>query len=381
MQSSRLWFLQAARGLACLMIVVAHWIGFLRDPDWSAPFVHQEGIQSGIFSVPGIISFLKGISEAVIPAYFNAVYFSLGLFFLISGYVIPLSMGNGSQIQYLVRRLLRIYPVVFATMLITLVVAWLGRWLDGLNGAPLSAGAVIANLLLLRDVMLDPFIDNGLWTLEVEMHFYVLCFFIGWNGGHKLASVILVVTAVLCACAFFAGIPSLENTISGVLLNVAGLNSCFITLMLVGTVLYNGTQGGWGLKKTILMTVLVMSANKFCLSSFHQMDRNAGAIMFVNHVTVLGLFAILMIAAGRLPYLRLLDVLAKVSYPLYLLHGGAAYIVFFITFKSTQSSALACSAALIVTASLTYLIHRYVENPGVRAGKWFAGRLAQSPDG
>lgn len=367
MPGDKLWCVQAARGIACILIVYVHWIGALIDPNGSATFVHIAPLDS--YTAPSIAQEFVDCLWRVVPSAFREVYFGLGLFFLVSGFVIPLSMGKGTQRQYLLRRVFRIYPVVIVSMLVALAVISFVRWRDGMPPAPLSLQAVLANLFLVRDIFLMPFLDNSLWTLEVEMHFYLLCFFIGWRNGHMRAWVILSIAGAFCAAAFFAGTVSLENTWRGVLLNVFGMNSCFITLMLVGTALYNGKLGTWSKLKTAIVVSLLLGANSFSLHVFHEINSTDAYLMLLNHISAAIAFISLLLFGNYLPYLRWLDKLANLSYPLYLLHGATAYAVFSIGVKQLGSIAAAATAAVLFTAAMTYLVHKYVELPGMKFGK------------
>ena len=56
MQSNRLWFLQAARGIACFLIVYVHWIGLIGNPNVIKAYVYQNPIQN--YVSPDIVSLI-----------------------------------------------------------------------------------------------------------------------------------------------------------------------------------------------------------------------------------------------------------------------------------------------------------------------------------
>lgn len=301
---------------------------------------------------------------------FREVYFGLGLFFLISGYVIPLSMGKGSQVEYLLRRIFRIYPVVVACTLIAFFAVAMDRWVSGASSyLPIDGPTLWANILLIRDFKQYQFMDPSLWTLEVEMHFYVICFFIGFRGAYKSATVLLSIAGAFCLMSFYSAAPALANTFPGVVVDVLGNNGAFITLMLVGTALFNRSFNGWSLRKTALVIAALLFANKFCLSTHRFYAGDTGLYMYSNHIVAILFFMALLLAGPRLPYVRWLDRLANVSYPLYLLHGAAAYAVFFTAFRLTGSTVVAGIVAAVSVVIATWFVHVYVENVGIAIGK------------
>ena len=277
-------------------------------------------------------------SARIAPFQFREVYFGLGLFFLISGFVIPLSFGKARPTVFLLRRLIRIYPVVIVTMLCTASVIVLGRLIDQHTPVlPLGFGEVLSNLFLVRDLFRHNYIDPGLWTLEVEMHFYLLCFVLGYVNGLQKASIILGVALGFVVFAYLGTHPPPPGTVAFVAVDVIAFNGGFITLMLVGTVIFNYFANGWSLRKSALLILLLLIANNYCVSNYRYFIGDIGTLMFSNHVGVTAFFLILFLVGDRLPYSRVIDKMANVSYPLYLLHGSLGYVVFFIVYKHTDS--------------------------------------------
>lgn len=367
MEKSRLWFLQASRGIACLLIVYVHWVAFLINPNGNAQSIYQMPIP-GTYQSPSVVEQVLVLARHLVCFNFREVYFGLGLFFLISGFVIPLSMGKSSQIEFLFRRIFRIYPVVIVTTVLTVFLVFFARTLDGNATDPLPFSTVLANIFLVRDLVQHQFVDAALWTLEVEMHFYLVCFVIGFFNGHKKAIAILGVATFFCLTAYYSGRAVFVNTRAGVLLEIAAANSGFITLMLMGTTLFNRVFNAWSFNKTALTIVFLLLANKFCLNMYHGYGGETGEIIYSNHILAILFFIAMMLEGDRLPYSKTLDRLAEVSYPLYLLHGAGAYSVFYAVYKLTCSTLLSFSVAAVVTVALTLLVHTYVEKKAIKLG-------------
>ena len=95
------------------------------------------------------------------------------LFFLISGFVMPLSVRHGFDPgHFVLRRLLRIYPLYFAVLALLVAGAWLGllhvwAWLGTARPQVWRA-----NLLLVQDYVGQRPILGVSWTLIIELAWY-----------------------------------------------------------------------------------------------------------------------------------------------------------------------------------------------------------------
>lgn len=147
--------LEAIRGFAACYVVVHHLFGFTELDSALSPIIR--------------FPFRFG-QEAVI------------LFFLLSGFVIYLSVHNKQDIKfrsYLTKRFRRIYPIAFISMLLSLAVV-------KFNGDAITSQdyvSLLGNLIMMQDLNNKPgnwfnvFLENhALWSLSYEWWFYVLFF-------------------------------------------------------------------------------------------------------------------------------------------------------------------------------------------------------------
>jgi peptidoglycan/LPS O-acetylase OafA/YrhL len=110
------------------------------------------------------------LCESLSPGVFGVV-----LFFLISGFVIPMTAGKVFAIQtFAIRRLLRIYPLV----LFAFSMAAIAGWIIDLPGFEMvrsaGFGNWLANLLLIQDYVHEEPILGVTWTLNLELAWYML---------------------------------------------------------------------------------------------------------------------------------------------------------------------------------------------------------------
>ncbi|WP_165903664.1 acyltransferase family protein [Hymenobacter gummosus] len=135
--------LEALRGFAALIVVWAH-------------SIENHNLLDPGYTPRGIWSFVPPSHLAVL------------LFFVLSGYVIGLSTKQrleGASIGvYLKKRLLRIYPIYFVSLLLTMAVA-----------QPYPLTTVLGNFSLLQVLLTDIIRENDpSWSLHYELLYYLL---------------------------------------------------------------------------------------------------------------------------------------------------------------------------------------------------------------
>jgi peptidoglycan/LPS O-acetylase OafA/YrhL len=92
------------------------------------------------------------------------------LFFLISGFVIAWSAAGRGPGQFLRSRFLRLYPMFWLGVAITLLAIWLADY----RPQVLDLRVILANLTLVPAYFDVPFVDGVYWTLAIELKFYLI---------------------------------------------------------------------------------------------------------------------------------------------------------------------------------------------------------------
>lgn len=114
--------------------------------------------------------------DRLTPQFFNYGRFGVDLFFVISGFIMvyisgPALAGFETARGFLVRRVLRIYPLYWFVTLGVLAV-WLGSGKAFFDGTVAEDPNILASLLLWPHER-DPVIHVG-WTLIHELYFYIV---------------------------------------------------------------------------------------------------------------------------------------------------------------------------------------------------------------
>ncbi|WP_133140752.1 acyltransferase family protein [Legionella genomosp. 1] len=367
--SQKIWFLQLIRSVGCVLVIYTHWFGLILTPNAIHEMIFQDPLPDyphvQLTEYLGIIFSHLGLSD------FRAGFFSLGLFFLLSGYIIPFSLRNSTPFTYLVRRLFRIYPTAIVCLIIAASTITIANHYTGSSLIPdvFQPRILIANLLLIRDVLHTHHIERALWTLEIEMHFYLLFFIFFYFSIEKRVETFLLSAAfMLFASQFFVYFSGFFHDETRTLVmgfgNFLAMNSSYITYMFVGTAFYYTLSKQWSVLTGITTTILMMSLNYFCLNTGTILN-GTGSLIFINHCFGIVMFLFLYRINDRIPYSKYLNHFAEISYPLYLLHGFTGYTIYFLIYPLTQNIALSATLSLSLVFILANLVHFTVEKPSM----------------
>ena len=169
--------LHALRGVAALAVLLFHWEQFFPDAGkWLQAYVPKDTLLDPTVYV--------GFGWMGVPLFFVLSGFLLG------GQVIRSDITAGYLRRFWTRRFLRIYPAVWAELLILLAIAGL------VPGLIDQASYDTLHLQFLLWLNLPPYMAaplNGVWwTLPVELGFYLLLPLLGWFAGFINWRVLLI---------------------------------------------------------------------------------------------------------------------------------------------------------------------------------------------
>jgi len=360
-QASRFAFLDALRGLAAMSIVGFHLYQYEPSPEnsqWFMPFLIEQWLIWGWVGVQFLL--------------------------VISGFVIAYSFRDGrvtggSVANFLVRRVVRLSPPYFATLLLVLLLhgtaVSLG-WFPSPLDEPPSWGQVASHLIYAQDLLGFSNLSAGLWTVCIEVQFYAL-FGVGllvaqrvWpvvTNGQAAASprVLASLFAPLAVMSLFDGCsqPVLEPYVI-----------YFFGLFFLGMMTW------WSLDDRIPHGWYWATVGVFAVRVLWQWKSEV----------VVGLIASLAIfTAGRSGHLhdwlnyRWLQYLGKISYSLYLIHYAVSHVVTRIGWALLDGSpspplAAACLAMAMASSIVAaHFLYVGVEAPSTR----WAARLKPKTSG
>ncbi|MGW4421594.1 acyltransferase family protein [Streptosporangium sp. NPDC004631] len=376
---SRLAWLDALRGLGAVAVLLEHLL------PWFMP--------------------------ALRPYWFNLGMYGVMVFFLVSGYIIPVSLeGRGDVRAFWISRVFRLYPIYLLVVVLVLVMA---PWMPVREQVPRDLSAVAGHVTMLLDVVHMGGLADTMWTLSYEMVFYLLVTALFIGGLHRRSgalavgfgvvgvlaglvlsgplltgswpayvsgAVFLVGVACLVGGRFRAAAAWVLGAMAVVLTLLAGyvpwLGATILAMMFTGTAIRRWEQGTGGLWPVAVATVLVALAPVWSIQAGWWWVQPG--VWFTTTALAGATFAGAMALRGRrLP--RFLVWLGLTSYSLYLLHHPLLRLVYAVAGDVRAMPPVAqvsLSAAFVaVLLALSWGTYRYVELPMQRLGR----RLAQKP--
>ncbi|WP_433251697.1 acyltransferase family protein [Streptosporangium sp. CA-135522] len=348
---------------------------------------------------------------ALRPYWFNLGIYGVLVFFLVSGYIIPVSLeGRGDVRAFWISRVFRLYPIY---LLVAAAVLLMAFWLPVREEVPRDLSAVSAHVTMLLDVVHLGGLADTMWTLSYEMVFYLLVTALFVGGRHRRSGTlavgfgaVAVVTglvlsgplltgpwpAYVSGVLFVAGMVCLISgrfrTVAAYVLGVMAVvlllfggfvpwfGAAILAVMFTGTAIRRWEQGSGGLLPIAATTVLVALAPIWSVNAGWWWVRPG---VWLTTIALAGMtFAGAMaLRHRRLP--RLLVRLGLISYSLYLLHHPLLKIVYAVVgdVRAMQPVVqVSLSAGCVaVVAGLSLLTYRYVELPMQRLGR----RVTQRP--
>jgi peptidoglycan/LPS O-acetylase OafA/YrhL len=162
---------------------------------------------------------------------------------MISGFVIPFSlMRHSAGPSFLLNRALRIYPVYAAGLAVTVAVI---AAMDHLFGNPgLSPSIIASQVPGVHDLLGGPSIDGIIWTLEIEVRFYlVAALLIGLF--HRGSPLILATPLCLAAVVLLAraSLPVVGHPWLTAAAGSLAMSAQYMIFMFVGVALHCHYRG------------------------------------------------------------------------------------------------------------------------------------------
>ena len=340
--AERVDYIDGLRGVAILLVVLFH--AYARWPDL-VPY---------------------GDAFANIPV-FRYGFAGVELFFVISGYVIFMSLERASGfLPFLWRRWLRLFPAMLICSLLVFATAPLfAERPDG----PVDIRQLVPGLAFVSPKVLSVLgfetqsLEGAFWSLYVEFAFYVIVA-AAFVAGRRLAAL----GAILAIWAFAFGLeaamkvaPELSSTIQPLKNVVYMFGLQYFGWFAAGMILYlNARRPSVG---AVSVSILVTALSTLMFSTW-----GPQAKVFVFAASALFALAVVARPVRRILSVRPLLFLGFVSYPLYLMHENAM-IASIVKLGRVTPDSLHPWLPLLPTAGLilaAWLVARFAE-PALRS--------------
>lgn len=297
-------------------------------------------------------------------------YLGVELFFMISGFVILMSAGQGDARAFVISRTVRLFPAFWACATLTFVVELL--W-GGPRYAP-GVGQYLANLTMFNTFVGIESLDGAYWSLAVEMHFYLLV--LALLLARRMAQVegyMIGWLALSATAGWWGQLPGLWRLQEWLVTDFAPY---FIAGALFFRIHNRGATGRrWALLAACLAVALPQEFGRAAAAEQHYhtaLNRAAVAGLVLSCFGVMALVALRRTGAfGR----RRWSTVGALTYPLYLLHQHIGYIAFNQLHGRVDPHLLFWGTVLLMLV-LAWLVNRQVEQRCARPFKaWLQRRF------
>lgn len=373
--NARVEFANSLRGLAAVAVLISHYFGlFWTHPDVIAGLINSPVLFVGQSGVPAYVWWLNAVPI------FNWGAYGVALFFLISGFVIPFSLTGARAGAFCISRVLRIVPAYAVGFSICLLALWICTVYFAVPW-PYRAGDILVHYFPgMRDILSSPSIDGIIWTLEIEIKFYILCaIFIGWFRGGSLKVFVIPIALFALLAWLNQHVSAWSNSAPTAFRHSMTIIFCsqYIIFMFVGVALHylhkrriSALNAGFA---------IIGLFGLFCLQ-WWMGPHSASFNIALSYGCALATFVLAYAYPRFFRANPVFDFLADISYPLYVIHGVAGYVALRLLLDQGCKAWLALTLVTSGVLLAAWLLHRLIEKPSQTLGRRLARRIeTQAP--
>ncbi|HEY4326476.1 MAG TPA: acyltransferase [Mucilaginibacter sp.] len=280
--------------------------------------------------------------------------YGVNIFFVISGFIIPLSMDKAKYsikyyFRFLYKRAIRLHPPYLIALALTLLLTALANRVKHI-AFPENLTSIIQSCFYLH----IPTDNPVFWTLQVEAEYYIFIagFFVLLKNFPKAALCIGIITLMFLTRTEIAKHISLLNYI------------IFFLIGVVGYMIYNKT-GSFVLNIICLLSLVIFSF------TFYEIAASVASLLTV---------AFILLYKG--PGNKFLDPFGEISYSLYLIHFPIGVKLLNLTYNHVNPRyyIFLFVITLAVVSGFAWLFWKFVEKPfGDLSNKIKYGESKKSP--
>jgi peptidoglycan/LPS O-acetylase OafA/YrhL len=308
---TRITELDSLRGIAALAVVFFHYTTNYRDK-FSLDFSKIYDFEYGHYGVQ--------------------------LFFIISGFVIYMSLSKVKSVgEFVFKRFLRLFPTYWFSLSLTL----LALFMFPIPNYQYSVKEILLNYTMFQGVIKIRNVDGSYWSLLPELFFYILmAFVIRFKFLTKINYVVFIWLGLIL-------LSSIKPSFLDVFLNLR-----FGMFFIAGIMFY---QIKFHKDTFVEHFVIALS-----LISVYVVRKDLEYFLFAT--LIFSLFYLFVY--GKLNFLnqKVLLFLGFISYPLYLIHQAFGYVIIYNLKNNGVNEIVAILLALFSSIFIAWIIAKYVEN-------------------
>jgi peptidoglycan/LPS O-acetylase OafA/YrhL len=346
--AGRTYGIDLLRGVACLSVLLFHYLsrgpraGYMQDALWpSVEVVARYG------------------------------YLGVHLFFMVSGYVIFMSAVGRTPRAFVASRVARLYPAFWVACVLTMTAIVVA----GDDRFRISWTDFAWNLTLVPQYVGAAFVDGAYWSLAVELQFYLLVWCVLRADLMRRVEVILWLWLALALLDALRPVYPAERW----------LIAHWAPLFVLGAVTYQVAANGWSVARgamlaaSLLLGIWHARIETGRLSTIWEGAGPDAAIVSAVLATAAAVFVLIGIGAVRVRQTRLATLPGRLTYPVYLVHQVAGYLLYAQLNRHLQQPLLAVVLTVLAAIGTGAALNLWVERPIAPAlRRWVAGTRTAS---
>jgi peptidoglycan/LPS O-acetylase OafA/YrhL len=292
---------------------------------------------------------------------FKYGYLGVELFFIISGFVIFMSVQQASVTRFIIGRISRLYPAFWFSATLTVLFIY---FFDDKYLFSISFINYLKNLSMLSGFFYVPFVDGVYWTLLIELKFYFIIFITLLTNTLKHYIFILYIWVSILIAFLFLTLP---NSIEFFVFPE------YASYFIAGSTFFLIRKSGGNLGQYLLLFICYLLSIHSALNGAEQLSQKYHTMLnpiIVSSIISLYYGLFLLIAFHKSIHFNSKKFIfwGALTYPLYLIHQNIGYIIF-NHFALSINKYLLLLGCLFIMLLLAYFIHNYVEKLGGKALK------------
>ncbi|MGL5742129.1 MAG: acyltransferase family protein [Legionella sp.] len=368
--NTRIEFANTLRGLAALFVVISHYLStFWYKRDSVAYMINAPILSIEHYATPTFIQWFNPF-----PLFDWGAY-GVALFFIISGFVIPFSLQQTTSFGFCINRFFRIVPTYVVGFSITLCALY---W--GMNYFSVPWPYTFQELFIhyapgVRDLLDSRNIDVIIWTLEIEMKFYLIAALsIGWLHRYSLKVFLIPVALFILIIYMTFMLPewSKNNFSAFICARICMVSSQYLIFMFIGVFFHYVYLRQISLDKGYLGISALFAV--FCIAWWTGPESN-NLVMAWSYAFALLTFLFAYTFPRLFSENTLVNFFANISYPLYVIHSIAGYVVLRVMLDSGYKIGVALLVVLLGSLFFSFIIHKVIEVPSQKIGKKVSSAL------